>query len=144
MTSSSFGNMVGIQPTLSYFPNSCPPGSSRGQHEYILTVADNMATSFIPRPKTLLGQLIIKINMPFAAAAWMITMYWPSTYHGYRPNGLQFILPWPWATLIYFAFSIVILPIIAAEWEVRNNKRLGETQDSAKPGLTRNLPDGGL
>ena len=48
------------------------------------------------------------------------------------------------ATLIYFAFSIVILPIIAAEWEVRNNKRLGETQDSAKPGLTRNLPDGGL
>jgi hypothetical protein len=117
----------------------------REQHKSIITATNNMATSFIPSPKTLVGQLIIKINMPFAAAVWAITMYWPSTYHEHLPTGLQSILPWPWATLVYFAISILILPIIAAEWEVQNNKHLRDAQESAKPSLThKTLLDGGL
>jgi hypothetical protein len=112
------------------------PNSFQDQPRYNNVATNNMATSFIPRPRTLLGQVIIRINMPFAAMVWATTMYWPSTYHEYLPNGLQSILPWPWATLIYFAISILILPIMAAEWEVRSTQRMRDTRTSAKSNAT--------
>jgi hypothetical protein len=93
-----------------------------------------MATTFIPRPQTLLGQLVININMPFSAAVWAVTMYWPSTYHDHLPSGLQYFLPWPWATVIYFAISLFVLPIVAAEWEARlarDSKRIRGARESA-------------
>lgn len=59
-------------------------------------------------------------------------MNWPSTYDRYMPEELLRLLPWPWASLIYFSISMFVLPVVAGElefWSAQNKKSTG---DSAK------------
>lgn len=56
-------------------------------------------------------------------------MICPATYGAVLPDSVLEILPWPSRPIVYFAVSVFVLPMLAAESEVRQaagDKAMGE------------------